>query len=260
LFAVNDDELRGNPLVALVSDKAHWSALMSKLFDNGEISLEEVEFLRGEATSFWGLVTATPLEFEGQPSVLVWVYDVTHLRNAREQMASMAYQDSLTRLGNRRYFSEATIGAISRARKNNHPCALLFCDLDGFKAINDEYGHETGDAVLIEVSRRFESCLRKGDIVARMGGDEFAILLEESPASKKVEVLAEKIRNRISDPISHDGIKMQVGVSIGVVVISDVREQQDLSLDSLIQIADRAMYSAKQGGKGRVVLVNHRAA
>jgi len=156
--------------------------------------------------------------------------------------------DTLTRLPNRAGFLDRVARSIRCARKTDQfHFAVLFLDLDGFKPINDKLGHKAGDAVLAETARRLEVCLRKGDMVARYGGDEFTLIIDNVTGRLDAVRVAERILKKIQEPIVVGRQKVQVGSSIGIALSTNVYERPE----DLIRDADLAMYRAKQQGKGR---------
>jgi diguanylate cyclase (GGDEF)-like protein len=164
-----------------------------------------------------------------------------------ERAQHQATHDDLTGLPNRALFEHAAERALAHGERSHDGVALLFVDLDGFKAVNDDYGHDAGDVLLLEVARRLESCLRAGDVVARLGGDEFTVLLPGAQAAKAWEV-AERIRATIADPIRIPDATVTVSACVGVAVAPN--DASDYK--GLVHAADVAMYRAKRSGGGRV--------
>jgi diguanylate cyclase (GGDEF)-like protein/PAS domain S-box-containing protein len=156
--------------------------------------------------------------------------------------------DPLTGLSNRALFVERVGYAAARARRRSeHRFAILFIDLDGFKAVNDTLGHPAGDKVLIAVARRLEACVRPGDVVARLGGDEYAVLLERIDEPGGATDVAGRILEELRAPFAVDGRDVTVSASIGIAVSVTGRE----AVEDLLRDADAAMYRAKAAGKGR---------
>lgn len=151
-----------------------------------------------------------------------------------------ASTDGLTGIANRTAFLQAARGALSRARRSGATIGVLFVDLDRFKPINDEHGHETGDAVLTTIARRMKAITREGDVVGRLGGDEFAVLTE-TQKRQGLDRLANRLAAAISEPILIADASVTVGASIGVATASGVDQAE-----SLIARADAAMYAAKR--------------
>ncbi len=165
-----------------------------------------------------------------------------HLRRENERLSHRAAHDALTGLPNRANFEQCLSSALVKARGDGQPFALLYLDGDGFKAINDRYGHAAGDAVLVEIAVRLRACLRAGDIAARLGGDEFALLLA-APSGRdaiaRIEIcLAERLHYPIRLP---SGDKVRAGLSVG----SAVFPEDGTDADALVHAADAGMYAAK---------------
>jgi diguanylate cyclase (GGDEF)-like protein/PAS domain S-box-containing protein len=166
---------------------------------------------------------------------------------AQQELTHLASHDSLTELPNRAFFTEQLTTAMFHAERRNNLLGLLFMDLDGFKLINDTHGHEAGDQLLIEVSRRMKQAVRREDIVARMGGDEFTVILNELSGQRNAEHIAEKIIHAVNQPITCGDVECQVGISIGIAYYP----HNGNNADALIRHADDAMYEAKAAGKNR---------
>ena len=171
--------------------------------------------------------------------------DITEIALARERIASLAYSDPLTGLANRTSLMPALEQAVQRARRKNAKLAVVFLDLDGFKQINDVYGHDAGDALLIELAGRLRDNLRASDLIARLGGDEFLVALEEVQDPEPVEIVAKKLLAETVRPYTLPGAQASVTASIGISMFPD--DAADAT--ALMKHADIAMYAAKQGGK-----------
>jgi diguanylate cyclase (GGDEF)-like protein len=172
---------------------------------------------------------------------------LTRLKQTNEQIAHLAYHDSLTGLPNRTLLYDRLNSAISRAHRDNESLAVLYLDLDGFKAVNDTYGHGIGDALLRESAKRICGCVRESDTVARMGGDEFTVILSGVCAPLGNERVAREIVEVLAHPFVLSGKNCLITVSIGVSLYPENGE----TADQLIKIADAAMYVAKNSGKNR---------
>lgn len=197
-----------------------------------------------------------------QRSILIWcvglaivlVFGAWFYANIVEQnkqhaikLRFLADHDTLTGLLGRRRLFEQMQMAIARSRRYKTAFALMYLDLDHFKPINDEHGHEAGDLVLREIAGRLMACVREVDIVARLGGDEFAILLDQLKSRADAVAVAEKLITSVNKPIVIHGQKHQVGCSIGIAIYPNDAEQAD----ALLARADEAMYRAKHKGKNR---------
>ena len=174
------------------------------------------------------------------------------LRRVRlqEELAHRALHDQLTGLANRKLLEERLDAAIATAARSEHPVSVVFVDLDGFKAINDNLGHRVGDQVLVEVAERLRRFARAGDPVARYGGDEFVIVCEGADATAG-EVVAERLREEVRRPLDSVPPRYAVGASIGVVSWESGSSNVP-SADHLLRLADEAMYASKRGGRDRV--------
>jgi diguanylate cyclase (GGDEF)-like protein len=157
----------------------------------------------------------------------------------------LAYHDTLTGLANRRQFEEFALHILSRAQRFQKTFAVFMLDLDGFKQVNDSKGHHAGDAVLKEVSRRFSNCLRKNDILGRIGGDEFSIILEDLALPDSAQIIAEKLIQSLEAPISLAEGMATISVSIGIAIYP----KSGQSIPLLMKSADEALYKAKLSGK-----------
>ncbi|MEV0977947.1 sensor domain-containing diguanylate cyclase [Streptomyces sp. NPDC049915] len=175
--------------------------------------------------------------------------DVTQRVELLAELEHLAFHDALTDLPNRALFADRVAHALRKRTVGTAPPAVLFVDLDGFKAVNDSFGHATGDALLRHAARRLQSCVRAGDTVARLGGDEFAALLEGEAGTCPCPVreVAERILFALSQPYHVNNSDAVVSTSIGVAVASP-----GMTPEELLHNADLAMYEAKAAGKGRI--------
>ena len=159
-----------------------------------------------------------------------------------------AHHDALTKLPNRTLFADRLSTALALSSRNQVKLAILFIDLDNLKTINDVNGHTSGDAVLVEVARRMQACLRDSDTVARIGGDEFTVLLPDIASEKDAINVAEKIRSTLIAPIDADGYSLMTSASIGVAIFPF----HGLNATDLMNNADMAMYEAKSNGRNQI--------
>ena len=171
--------------------------------------------------------------------------DISERKEAEEVINFQAYHDLLTHLPNRALLKDRLSLAIAHARRNKRKLAVMFLDLDRFKLVNDTLGHTMGDRLLKAVANRLQSCLRRGDTLARFGGDEFTLLLPEVRTKDDVVVIASKILDRLNAPFVIDGHELFVGASIGISIYPEAGDTEE----ALIQNADIAMYQVKGRGK-----------
>ena len=174
--------------------------------------------------------------------------DITDMKKYEKKLEYIAHYDALTGLPNRILKSDRLTQAMLRIQRNGGCLAVLFIDLDGFKEVNDTYGHDIGDQVLIEASVRMKRALRGGDTLARLGGDEFLAIVADMDDTLIAIPIVKRILKSVHDPIVFGDIKIRISASIGV---SFYPQKEELSGDQLIVQADQAMYSAKQSGKNR---------
>jgi diguanylate cyclase (GGDEF)-like protein len=173
--------------------------------------------------------------------------DISEPRRIRDSLAQAAQHDPLTDLPNRTLFRELVQRAIAQAARVPSPAyAVLFIDLDGFKMINDTHGHVAGDRFLKAIARRLQSHLRPGDVLGRLGGDEFGVLAHNVETTEDVCGIAERLQDALTEPFLVNGQKMRGSASIGIVMGS----AQSRSVDALLRDADIAMYRAKAAGRG----------
>ena len=207
----------------------------------------------GQIYPKWLAVTAVRNE-TGETTHYVAIFsDITARKQAEEQIHNLAFYDALTKLPNRRLFLDRFQAALAASARHNDFGAVLFIDLDRFKALNDTLGHDYGDLLLIEVGGRIKSCVREMDTVARFGGDEFVVLIEtisndRDDATRKVALIAEKIREVLAQPYKLREHEHHSSPSIGISLYHD----NDEAMEALIEHADMAMYQAKNAGRNAV--------
>lgn len=205
----------------------------------------EIEGMRSDGSLLPVELTITHTGDAGRsPLFTAFLRDITARKDTEERLAHIALHDALTDLPNRRLLVDRLQLARRRARRTEAPTALLYVDLDGFKAINDDLGHAAGDELLVAVSDRLRRAVRPADTVARLGGDEFAVVCEEMRDEGEAAPVAARIQTMVEQPIYlADGRRVTVGASVGVAVSRDEEETSD----SLLARADAAMYRAKGG-------------
>lgn len=171
------------------------------------------------------------------------------LQQSQRRFKQLAHHDSLTGLPNRMLLQDRFDQAVARAERQALSLILLYMDLDGFKRVNDEQGHQIGDRVLAQIANRLRHALRTSDSIVRMGGDEFVVLIEE-PCLKDINsilMICDKLMTAANEPITQDDLRLSVGISIGIACFP----HDGLTLEQLISAADQAMYQAKARGKNQ---------
>ncbi|MBF0294595.1 MAG: diguanylate cyclase [Magnetococcales bacterium] len=173
--------------------------------------------------------------------------DITERKAFEEQLENLAFYDALTAIPNRMLFHQRLEQALKEAARHRQRLAVLYLDLDLFKAVNDTHGHKTGDLLLQSVATRLQDLLRQEDTVARLGGDEFAVLLRNVQNLEDTRLVAEKVIATLTRPFTLQGIECRIGTSIGITLFPD----QGKDPETLLKQADTAMYYAKRGGRNR---------
>jgi diguanylate cyclase (GGDEF)-like protein/PAS domain S-box-containing protein len=200
----------------------------------------ETTAMRADATEFPVELSLVRIPSNGPPMFTGFLRDITVQKRMLEQLSFRAAHDGLTQSLNRTAFMDRLRIAVNRAGEGEPSIAVLFADIDQFKAINDRYGHAVGDQLLIAVAGRLHGCVRPSDTVARLGGDEFAILIEDVTTHAEVATVAERITSALSSPFNLEGISVSATVSLGIAFGSSSNLPEDL-----LHAADLEMYRVK---------------
>ena len=219
--------------------------LTKMLLDSSRLVSVEIELRRANGSSAWVLQNLSLVGEGPTAAVHMTVVDISDRKRAEEQIEFHAYHDVLTRLPNRRLFTDRLQQAITRARRYGRSLAILFIDLDHFKEVNDSLGHTAGDELLLDVAARLRGCVREDDTVARLGGDEFTIIISELREPDDAVTVARKIQEAVQAPFSIGGTLVQVTASIGIATYPINGSDPE----SLLRNADTAMYRAKESGR-----------
>ena len=255
IFGYADGELTGRNVDLLMptSSRAAHAQGLARVAGGGTARLVgtpnvQVPGLRHDGTEFALELTLSAVPLPGHPMFVGVMRDITERRALEEKLSHMAQFDSLTNLPNRALFMDRLNTALARAVRSNRALALMFLDLDGFKAINDTWGHHAGDEVLVQIAGRLASVVRRTDTVARLAGDEFTILLEDlALPDEDSRAVAEKVLEAMRVPMMAGGHPIHVTASIGLVLHEAGSHSSGAS--ELLSRADGAMYAAKRAGK-----------
>ena len=174
-------------------------------------------------------------------------------KQAEEKLQYMATHDLLTNLPNRFLFNDRLEQAVAKAKRGDRRFAVLFLDLDGFKEVNDRFGHQKGDGVLQQVAERLKECLRESDTLARLGGDEFSLILEDVQDNRSAAAVPQKLLAALAAPFYVDENEITITASIGISLYPDDGDATEL----LLKQADAAMYRAKELGGNHFIFSNY---
>ncbi|MBA6377799.1 MULTISPECIES: bifunctional diguanylate cyclase/phosphodiesterase [unclassified Colwellia] len=222
-------------ILQVLQSKGAWSGEIWNSRKNGEIHAEmlnisSVKDVDGQISNYVGLFT-----------------DITPMKEHQSQLEHIAHYDVLTNLPNRVLLADRLSQSMLQCSRNMQTLAVVFLDLDGFKLVNDEHGHDVGDELLVEISIRMKTALREGDTLARIGGDEFVAVLTNLTKVEDCEPILDRLLLAASEPVTVSNIVLNVSTSIGVTLYP----QDSVDADQLMRHADQAMYVAKESGKNR---------
>jgi diguanylate cyclase (GGDEF)-like protein/PAS domain S-box-containing protein len=244
------EEMLDEPLIHFMDDEGR--SLLERNIERrrqGIAERHEFKFLRKDGSEMWATLATNPI-FDADGSylgALALVSDITEHKQSAELIWHQANYDTLTALPNRNMFQDRLAHEMKKAKRDGLFLALLFIDLDQFKEINDRFGHEMGDALLVESARRIAACVRASDTLARLGGDEFVVILPGLDSVNNAERVAQQIIAALNRPFLLGGTTGSVSASIGIALHpSDASDPEHL-----LRNADQAMYAAKNGGRNR---------
>ncbi len=225
-----------------------WRRIEAQLMTLGNVIKVEQTMRCIDGRTIWVLATGRLAEVQENDEAqgMIWVFsDITAQKQQEEQSWYRANHDELTGLPNRRMLQDRLEQALGHARRESGRVGLLMLDLDGFKEVNDNYGHRFGDEMLRQISERMSADVRQLDTVARMGGDEFVVVLHNVDNIHDIEFMAQRLIERIRQPMEIEGVELTISTSIGISMFPE----SDESLVGLMHAADMAMYAAKASGK-----------
>ena len=251
MFGYKRGQMAGMDLSDLMPDdmrdhhQRFFDAYMSGLFPTLMGRLVEGVGRRNDGTTFPMEISVSELRHGRHRLFTAILRDISERKENEDRIRRLAHHDNLTGLPNRNLLNDRMNHALARAKRHGGRMAVLYVDLDKFKPINDTLGHEAGDHVLREVSERLAACVRSSDTVARVGGDEFVVVVEEIQRPNEAAVVARKIVEALSRPVDYHGHPCQIGASIGVAVFPD----DGNTMEEVCKAADIAMYRVKHAGR-----------
>ena len=244
-YGYEPEELAGMALDDLADEPGAAAEMTARVAREGSIRNVGSAHRGRDGAPIDMLVSASMMDYEGGRAILSIHHDVTETRRAEKQIERLAYEDALTGLANRVRFEDRLGIALATARRESHPLAVLFIDLDRFKVVNDSLGHKVGDVLLQQVADRLLPLIRLSDTLARVGGDEFVLLLSKIDQRESAGIVARKIQEIFRKPFRMGQRELFVTPSIGISVFPEDGEDAD----ALVKNADVAMYVAKQRGR-----------
>jgi diguanylate cyclase (GGDEF)-like protein/PAS domain S-box-containing protein len=247
LFELREDEVVGQRTPDYYVDPTDRARLLARVREEGRVQAQEAMLKTKNGREFTALLSAQPLVFEGEPALLVSAIDISSQKAIESQLRILATRDALTDCLNRRHFLETASAEIERAIRYRHPVSVAMLDADRFKNINDTFGHDVGDQALRAIADGCRGTLRKSDLLGRLGGEEFAILLVETGLAEVESSIGRVVNAVAALVLERNGTRVPVGVSADV---TERRENERLA--PLLRRADEALYRAKQEGRNRV--------
>ncbi|UOA10233.1 diguanylate cyclase domain-containing protein [Methylobacter sp. S3L5C] len=253
IFGYDADELDGLPSSILFLDDCSFEtfeATADAIFNTQSTYRTQLEMRAKSGENIWVDISGVQLADNSDESMWMML-DITLMKQHQHEVERMAYHDILTGLPNRLLVADRLQQALVQAERANQSVAVCYLDLDGFKAVNDRFGHAAGDKLLIEIAGRIQESVRANDTVGRFGGDEFVLLLTNIKNIDEYQFVLQRVIDAINIPILiDDATEVSVGASIGVTLFPYDRDDPD----KLLRHADQAMYQAKKSGRNRVCL------
>ena len=247
LLGADGDQVLGQSWANFFVDAQERENLMVKFSVEDEVRNFELRLRRFDGEIMWGLASMSEIPVEEESLLLFAFVDITRLKSAEAAIQHLADHDQLTGLPARRLLQSRLDQAIVRADQTEAQIGVFFIDLDGFKNINDTFGHNIGDLVLKETANRLADSVQEEDMVARLGGDEFLIVAEEQ-GSQSAESIGKLVLQNVSRAIETTEGEVTISASIGIALYPD----NGLTPEELIKAADNAMYGVKKTGKGAI--------
>ena len=225
--------------------KEEIQSIIETVYDGNRLKEPETlvdKFYRNDGKEIYAEVKVIPIGSKEKPDIQIVFRDVTEKKRYESQLEHLAYHDPLTGLKNRRIFAEIVAESIELAKKGQGKIAIMYIDIDKFKSINDTHGHDVGDQLLQQFAERLKSSVRKHDVLCRVGGDEFLVLLKDINEEKEIVDIAERMLSIFQETYEIHDLSLHVTSSIGITVFLE----DELDYRTLIYRADQALYQAKE--------------
>lgn len=253
LFNTRDTSLLGRRVCDVIGSEnySYTADRIAAVLQGEKVSFERENLDADGQRKYWRVDYIPDVQDGKVAGFYSMLLDITESKQVENQLRTLARTDSLTGLANRSYFSEKLAEAITLSESDKSLLAVLFLDIDEFKAFNDSFGHHGGDLVLREFSLRLSACIRHSDTVARLAGDEFVILLQGMHSSDEMEIIAKKIMMEMERDFDVLGNACRVTTSIGITI----RRSGETDIETLLRRADDALYTAKSAGRNRFKII-----
>ncbi len=249
MFGREGEDIEGTATEAIFSSYQVFESMdeiATQNFRELKMFTQELQMKRKDGSLFWCELSCKLISDKHPERGSIWLFeDITKRREADDELIRLANYDTLTGLPNRSLFQDRMQHALSHAKREKRQLGLLFLDLDNFKQINDSLGHTVGDRLLTEVADRLKRCIREDDTVARIGGDEFTVILEQINTSENTDMIAAKILKVLSEPYLIENRELTIQASIGISMYPNDGDNNEV----LLRNADAAMYHAKARGR-----------
>jgi diguanylate cyclase (GGDEF)-like protein/PAS domain S-box-containing protein len=250
LLEYRQDEFIGKKLLELGTwiDPKQRESMVSELLNGGVVNSKEVKFKSRSGKILPVLFSASIVKLNGKDHLIATMKDISEIHRLKIELEDLASHDMLTGLPNRRKFDDVSAIQFARASRSGEKMAMVLFDIDDFKDVNDQYGHDVGDKVLVAIADRLREYSRTTDNIARHGGDEFTILLSGLKDRMEAEAALMRLYKLYEQPVIVGGHSFTIGLSMGVAMYPE----NGISAEELIRKADKALYVAKRKGKNNV--------
>jgi|GEM_PF-4929214 len=250
-FNKNNFRLKLNTTDKLIN-QSDYIGMRETIIDKGFMTNREFDVGSTTGEEFSIIMSGTLINYNNEAAVMLSFVDISAHKHLENRLRELAQTDSLTGISNRRFFSELGGREINRCQRNKLPLAMLMLDIDKFKLINDQYGHDVGDQAIIQTTKICNDSIRDTDIIGRMGGEEFAIILPDK-GLKEAQMIAERIRKKIeATPMTIYQLNFSFTISIGISILDP--DKQD-SIQTMLIRADEKLYQAKNNGRNQIAFI-----